>query len=143
MEGVDRIRAVLSGHTIDFEKRQDEIRIFDHVDAFVDLSRGNESVEKVSFCLATESILLATMPPGPTGMSSGTKLLKALESFRHSVRSQLWIHILLWWAKMTRLSLTGRFWLAPCGVFGGVSSYVCGTKMHYSGIQQLCQFLLE
>jgi hypothetical protein len=43
MDGVDSIRAVLSGTRISLKKLDDNTGIFDHVDAFVNLSRGNES----------------------------------------------------------------------------------------------------
>jgi hypothetical protein len=44
---VDSIREVLSGHTIHLVIMDDDTGIFDQVDAFVNLSRGNESVEQV------------------------------------------------------------------------------------------------
>jgi hypothetical protein len=48
MDGVESIREVLSGHTIiRLEKQNDDTGIFDHVDAFVNLSRNNETVEEV------------------------------------------------------------------------------------------------
>jgi hypothetical protein len=47
MDDVDSIREVLSGHTIDLYKLHDENGIFAQVDAFVNLSRENETVEEV------------------------------------------------------------------------------------------------
>jgi hypothetical protein len=47
MDGVDSIREVLSGRTIHLNKLDDDTGIFDQVDAFIDLSRDNETVEKV------------------------------------------------------------------------------------------------
>jgi hypothetical protein len=55
MDGVDSISALLSGKTIYLNIRDDDTGIFDLVDAFANLSRGNESVEEISFCLATDS----------------------------------------------------------------------------------------
>jgi hypothetical protein len=78
MDAVDSIREELSKHTIHFDKLEDDTGIFDQVDAFVDLTRENETVEEVVLCLATD-------PDAPAGMPSGTKLLKALEIIRRSV----------------------------------------------------------
>jgi hypothetical protein len=47
MDSVDSIREVLSGCTIRLERLDDDTGIFDQVDAFVNLSRGNEFVEEV------------------------------------------------------------------------------------------------
>jgi hypothetical protein len=47
MDSVDSIREVLTGGTIRLERLDDDTGIFDQVDAFVNLSRGNELVEEV------------------------------------------------------------------------------------------------
>jgi hypothetical protein len=47
MDSVDSIREELRGDYIVFNKLEDDTGIFDQVDAFVKLSRGNESVEQV------------------------------------------------------------------------------------------------
>jgi hypothetical protein len=47
MDGVDSIREVLSRPRIHLDKLEDVAGIFDHVDAFVNMSRDNESVEEV------------------------------------------------------------------------------------------------
>jgi hypothetical protein len=44
MDGVDSIREELSGDIIHFNKLDDNTGIFAEVDAFVNLSRENESV---------------------------------------------------------------------------------------------------
>jgi hypothetical protein len=54
MDGLDSIREVLSGDTIDLYKLDDDTGIFDHVDAFVNLSRENKTVEEVTLYLATD-----------------------------------------------------------------------------------------
>jgi hypothetical protein len=54
MDGVDSIREVLSGRTIGLDKLDDDTGIFDHVDAFVNLSRDNESIEKVDLFSFTD-----------------------------------------------------------------------------------------
>jgi hypothetical protein len=54
VDDVDSIRRVLSRHTIYFDKLEDNAGIFDQADAFVNLSRGNETVEEVDLCLATD-----------------------------------------------------------------------------------------
>jgi hypothetical protein len=54
MDGVDSIREVLSGDTIDFEKLDDAAGIFAHVDVFVNLSRENKTVEEVILCVDTD-----------------------------------------------------------------------------------------
>lgn len=46
--GVDSIREVLSGDTVYLDKLDDETGIFDQVDAFVNLTRDNKSVEEVT-----------------------------------------------------------------------------------------------
>jgi hypothetical protein len=51
---VDNIRRELRGQNIYFDKLEDENGIFDQVDAFVNLSRGNETVEEVYLCLDTD-----------------------------------------------------------------------------------------
>jgi hypothetical protein len=52
--GVESIREVLRGDTITLEKLDDDTGIFEHVDAFVNLSRDNEKVDEVVLCLATD-----------------------------------------------------------------------------------------
>jgi hypothetical protein len=47
MDGVDSIRALLRGNTIVLQKLEDNTGIFDQVDAFVNLSRGNETIQEV------------------------------------------------------------------------------------------------
>jgi hypothetical protein len=54
MDGVDSIREELSGDIIHFNKLDDNTGIFAEVDAFVNLSRENESVEYVTLCPATD-----------------------------------------------------------------------------------------
>jgi hypothetical protein len=54
MDGVERIRQVLSGDNIYLDKLEDDTVIFDHVDAFVKLSRDNETVEELLLCLDTD-----------------------------------------------------------------------------------------
>jgi hypothetical protein len=55
MEGeIDSIREVLSGRTIWFDKLEDTTGIFDQVDAFVNLSRDNKTVQEVTLYLATD-----------------------------------------------------------------------------------------
>jgi hypothetical protein len=49
------IRSLLGRKTIYLDVLHTRTGTFDHVDAFINLSRGNESVEKVSFRLATDS----------------------------------------------------------------------------------------
>jgi hypothetical protein len=57
-DGVDCIREVLSGRTIHLDKLDADADvdtgIFDHVEAFVNLSKENETVEEVTLCLATD-----------------------------------------------------------------------------------------
>jgi hypothetical protein len=53
MDGVESIRAALCGDTITLEKLDDDI-IFEHVDAFVNLSRENETVEELFLFLDTD-----------------------------------------------------------------------------------------
>jgi hypothetical protein len=55
MDGLDSIRVVLSGDTIDFEKLYDATGLCDQADAFVNLSRENKTVEEVILCVDTES----------------------------------------------------------------------------------------
>jgi hypothetical protein len=98
---VEIIRKKLRGHTITLRKLDDQIGIFDQVDTFVNLSRGNKTVEEVTLYPFTDS--------------DGT-------DFRRSVISILQMEILRT-TKRIRLPLTGRFWLASCDVFGGVSIY--------------------
>ncbi len=45
MKGVDSIREVLRGHTIDLYQLKNSFVIFDEIDAFVSPSRENETVE--------------------------------------------------------------------------------------------------
>jgi hypothetical protein len=45
---MDRIQGKLRGHSIDLDEREDANRIFDHVDAFENLSRKNETVYRVT-----------------------------------------------------------------------------------------------
>jgi hypothetical protein len=54
MDGVQRIRRVLSGDNFFLGGLEDYFRIFDHVDAFVKLSRDNETVQHVILCLDTD-----------------------------------------------------------------------------------------
>jgi hypothetical protein len=82
MDGAQSIRKLLCRDTIILHKLDDVTGMFDHADAcFVNLTRGNKTVDEVRLCLATD-------PDAPTGMLlSGTKLRKALEIFRRSVGS--------------------------------------------------------
>jgi hypothetical protein len=54
MDGVDSIRAVLRERLIHLDKLHDDTGIFDHADAFVKLSRDNQTVEKVTLYLNTD-----------------------------------------------------------------------------------------
>jgi hypothetical protein len=54
MEGVDSIVEVLSGRTISLKKLDDDTGIFDQVDAFVNLSRDNKTVQEVTLSLAID-----------------------------------------------------------------------------------------
>jgi hypothetical protein len=54
MDGVDRIRVDLSGDIITVDEEGDDAGVFAHVDAFVNLSRGNESVQEVFLCPFTD-----------------------------------------------------------------------------------------
>jgi hypothetical protein len=54
MDGVDRIREVLSSDIIVLNKLEDDTGIFDQVDAFINLSRGNDSVEQVILSPSTD-----------------------------------------------------------------------------------------
>jgi hypothetical protein len=54
MDDLGNIREVLREHNIHLEKREDTTGIFDHVDAFVELSQGNKTVEEVTLCPATD-----------------------------------------------------------------------------------------
>jgi hypothetical protein len=47
MDGVARIREVLSQLTIHLDKLDDDTDMFDHVDNFVNLSRDNETIKQV------------------------------------------------------------------------------------------------
>jgi hypothetical protein len=50
MDGVDRIRVDLSGDIITVDEEGDDAGVFSHADAFVNLSRENETVEEVLLC---------------------------------------------------------------------------------------------
>jgi hypothetical protein len=52
---VEIIRKKLRGHTITLRKLDDQIGIFDQVDTFVNLSRGNKTVEEVTLYPYTDS----------------------------------------------------------------------------------------
>jgi hypothetical protein len=54
LDAVRRIRRELRHAEIYFDKLEDDAGIFDQVDAFVNLSRGNETVDEVDLCLATD-----------------------------------------------------------------------------------------
>jgi hypothetical protein len=151
MDGVDRIREKLSGDTIRLDKLDDETCIFAHVDAFVNLSRDNETVEQVVLYPATD----------PGDDASGThryaiwdKVAEGIANFQRFVRSQFGVPLLQMTNGMRmpngmrtpfgmpngkRMSRTGRFWLASCDVLGGVSIYTWKPIYDY-GIQQLFQF---
>jgi hypothetical protein len=63
MDGVDSIREVISRGTIYLQKRNGEPEIFDHVDAFVNLCREDETVQEV--------VLFPAVDPGDN--ASGTQ----------------------------------------------------------------------
>jgi hypothetical protein len=56
-DGLDSLRAALRGELIDVYRREDAspTSIFDNVDAFVNLSRGNETVEQVTLYPVTDT----------------------------------------------------------------------------------------
>jgi hypothetical protein len=73
--------------------------------------------------------------PRPTGMPSGTELLKALKSSGARKIRIVDLANLFGWDE-DALPLTGRF-LASCDVF--VVSLSWKTQYHYYGMQKLCQ----
>jgi hypothetical protein len=54
MDGVQRIREVLCGDNIYLDKLNDDTGIFEHVDAFVNLSRDNEKVDEICLRLVVD-----------------------------------------------------------------------------------------
>jgi hypothetical protein len=54
MDGVDSIRRVLLQETIILDKQEDVTGMFDHADAFVNLTRDNKTVEEVRLRLDTD-----------------------------------------------------------------------------------------
>jgi hypothetical protein len=64
MDGaVNSIRALLRGNTIVLNKLEDDYGIFNQVDAFVNLSRGNKTIQEVFLYPATD----------PSNDASGTQ----------------------------------------------------------------------
>jgi hypothetical protein len=115
MDSVDSIRAALSESILFLDELYDDTGIFDHVDAFVCLSRHNETVEQVYLSIpATDPVDDA---PGTRRYAIWDKIAEGIGNLRALRKITIW--------DTTRcLSLTGTSWLASCDVFNGVSSYV-------------------
>jgi hypothetical protein len=76
MDGVEStIRAALQGNTMFLDKREDDAGIFDQVDAFVNLSRGNETIQEVYLLPAND----------PSDDASGTQRYAIWEKIAEGV----------------------------------------------------------
>jgi hypothetical protein len=113
MAGVDSIREVLSRDLIWLDKLEGNTGIFDHVEAFVNLSRGNDSV--------WQAVLHPFTDPGED--ASGTYRYAIWDKIAEGIGNLQALRAIpiLWMTEGIRLPLTGRFWLASCDVFDGIS----------------------
>jgi hypothetical protein len=86
--GVDStIRKALRGKSLYLDKREDDTGIFEHADAFVNLSRGNETVREVYLLLAND----------PSDDASGTQRYAIWDKIAEGVGNLQALHEIIIW----------------------------------------------